>query len=114
MCSVLGVLCSSGDVSEPRAQTEAASSTSFCRAVSHLTQVQAFNASEEDVVSISTVLRQAVSVEISLSNPLEEELRFQVVLHVSNGTSARMCRPRSRRVYLSIHRSGAAWTKPFC
>lgn len=38
---------------------------------------------EEDKVSISTVLRQAVSVEISLSNPLNEELRFLVSLQVS-------------------------------
>ncbi|CAN0528509.1 unnamed protein product, partial [Ectocarpus sp. 8 AP-2014] len=30
----------------------------------------------EDKVAISTVLRQAVSVEISLSNPLNEELQF--------------------------------------
>lgn len=35
-------------------------------------------------MSISTVLRQAVSVEISLSNPLQEELRFQVFLQVPN------------------------------
>lgn len=34
-------------------------------------------------MSISTVLRQAVSVEISLSNPLNEELRFLVSLQVS-------------------------------
>lgn len=33
-------------------------------------------------MSISTVLRQAVSVEISLSNPLNEELRFLVSLQV--------------------------------
>lgn len=33
-------------------------------------------------MSISTVLRQAVSVEISLSNPLNEELNFQVSLQV--------------------------------
>lgn len=38
---------------------------------------------EEDKVSISTVLRQAVSVEISLSNPLNEELQFLVSLQVS-------------------------------
>ncbi len=46
-------------------------------------QVQASNPMEEDKVSISTVLRQAVSVEISLSNPLNEELRFLVSLQVS-------------------------------
>lgn len=34
------------------------------------------------MVSISTVLRQAVSVEISLSNPLNEELNFHVSLQV--------------------------------
>lgn len=33
-------------------------------------------------MSISTVLRQAVSVEISLSNPLNEELPFLVSLQV--------------------------------
>eukprot|EP00903_Cladosiphon_okamuranus_P009303 g8875.t1 len=43
-------------------------------------EVQASNPLEEDKVSISTVLRQAVSVEISLSNPLNEELRFLVSL----------------------------------
>ncbi|CAN0527596.1 unnamed protein product, partial [Scytosiphon promiscuus] len=35
---------------------------------------------EEDKVSICTILRQAVSVEISLSNPLDDELQFQVSL----------------------------------
>lgn len=49
-------------------------------------QVQASNPLEEDVVSISTVLRQAVSVEISLSNPLNEPIRFQVSLQVLCGT----------------------------
>ncbi|CAM9742155.1 unnamed protein product, partial [Ectocarpus fasciculatus] len=39
-------------------------------------EVQASNPMEEDKVAISTVLRQAVSVEISLSNPLNEELQF--------------------------------------
>ena len=50
--------------------------------VSPRPQVQASNPMEEDKVSISTVLRQAVSVEISLSNPLNEELRFLVSLQV--------------------------------
>ncbi|CAM9982386.1 unnamed protein product, partial [Ectocarpus sp. 13 AM-2016] len=43
-------------------------------------EVQASNPMEEDKVAISTVLRQAVSVEISLSNPLNEELQFMVSL----------------------------------
>ncbi|CAM9816093.1 unnamed protein product, partial [Laminaria digitata] len=42
--------------------------------------VQASNPLEEDKVSICTILRQAVSVEISLSNPLDDDLHFHVSL----------------------------------
>ena len=44
--------------------------------------MQASNPLEEDKVSICTVLRQAVSVEISLSNPNDDELKFHVSLQV--------------------------------
>ncbi|CAM9334154.1 unnamed protein product [Discosporangium mesarthrocarpum] len=43
-------------------------------------EVQTSNPLEEDVVAITTVLRQAVSVEICLANPLDEDLEFQVFL----------------------------------
>ncbi|CAM9891968.1 unnamed protein product, partial [Phaeothamnion confervicola] len=43
-------------------------------------EVQADNAAEEDTIEVSTTLRQAVSLEISLGNPLDETLSFQVVL----------------------------------
>ncbi|CAM9871116.1 unnamed protein product, partial [Choristocarpus tenellus] len=43
-------------------------------------QVQVTNPLEEDIIAINTVLRQAVSVEICLANPLNEDLLFQVSL----------------------------------
>lgn len=55
-------------------------------------QVQASNPLEEDKVSICTILRQAVSVEISLSNPLDDELQFQVSLQVIIMIEMRVCK----------------------
>lgn len=57
-------------------------------------------------MSISTVLRQAVSVEISLSNPLNEELRFLVSLQVSKVEL--VATEKQARMRLPLHPPGHA------
>lgn len=61
-------------------------------------------------MSISTVLRQAVSVEISLSNPLNEELRFLVSLQV--GEAALVITVLLHDTRLPLHTSGHAEVSP--
>jgi len=43
-------------------------------------EIQVAAPAEEDTIELFTVVRQAVSVEITLSNPLDEELQFDVFL----------------------------------